>query len=65
MTVDGGKDFAISRPHLADVAIAVGSAAILGATVGILLADVVAGLAVGAGAAIVFRFTLRMINGRR
>ncbi|WP_424808669.1 hypothetical protein [Rhodococcus sp. 27YEA15] len=47
------------------MAIAVGSAAILGATVGILLADVVAGLAVGAGAAIVFRFTLRMINGRR
>lgn len=59
-----GKDLAIAAPR-ADVAIAVAAATVLGVGIGILLSNVLAGLAVGLGAAVVFRFALRMINTRR
>ena len=59
-----GKDAAIAAPR-ADVALAVAAAAVLGIGVGFLLGDIVAGLAAGAGSAVVFRFALRMINTRR
>ncbi|MFD6516894.1 hypothetical protein [Rhodococcus sp. NPDC060176] len=41
------------------------AATVLGVTVGVLLADVAAGVAVGAGTAIVFRFILRTIITRK
>ncbi|MCW2093432.1 UNVERIFIED_ORG: hypothetical protein M2328_006785 [Rhodococcus erythropolis] len=41
------------------------AATVLGVTVGVLLADVVAGVAVGAGTAVVFRFVLRSIITRK
>jgi len=45
--------------------LAVASAAVLGVTVGVLLAEVVAGVVVGAGTAVVFRFVLRSIITRK
>jgi len=45
--------------------LAIVAATALGVTVGILLADVVAGVAVGAGTAVVFRFVLRTIITRK
>ncbi|MCE4264330.1 hypothetical protein CJ178_23360 [Rhodococcus sp. ACPA4] len=59
-----GKDLAIAAPR-ADVALAVAAATVLGVGIGVLLTDVLAGLAVGLGAAVLFRFALRMINTRR
>ena len=53
------------RPASADVVLAVAVATVLGVTVGVLLADVVAGVAVGAGTAVVFRFALRTIITRK
>ena len=53
------------RPASADVALALAAATVLGVTVGVLLADVMAGIAVGAGTAVVFRFVLRMIIIRK
>ncbi len=54
------------RPAPADVALAVASATVLGVTVGgVLLAEVVAGVVVGAGTAVVFRFVLRSIITRK
>lgn len=53
------------RPAPADVALAVASAAVLGVTVWVLLAEVVAGVVVGAGTAVVFRFVLRSIITRK
>ncbi|MBT2270659.1 hypothetical protein [Rhodococcus qingshengii] len=53
------------RPASADTALAVTAATILGVTVGVLLANVVAGVAVGAGTAVVFRFVLRTIITRK
>ncbi|WP_030002980.1 hypothetical protein [Rhodococcus erythropolis] len=53
------------RPASADVALAIAAATVLGATVGVLLADVMAGVAVGAGTAVVFRFVLRSIITRK
>ncbi|MBH5141987.1 hypothetical protein [Rhodococcus erythropolis] len=44
---------------------AIAAATVLGATVGVLLTDVMAGVAVGAGTAVVFRFVLRMIITRK
>ncbi|MFF1555513.1 hypothetical protein ACFVX3_31290 [Rhodococcus erythropolis] len=44
---------------------AVAAATVLGVTVGVLLADAVAGVAVGAGTAVVFRFVLRSIITRK
>ncbi|WP_256520835.1 hypothetical protein [Rhodococcus qingshengii] len=41
------------------------AATVLGVTVGVLLADAVAGIAVGAGTAAVFRFVLRTIITRK
>ncbi|MGW8538696.1 hypothetical protein ACWGK5_31725 [Rhodococcus qingshengii] len=41
------------------------AATILGITVGVLLADVMAGVAVGAGTAVIFRFVLRTIITRK
>ncbi|MFD4785070.1 hypothetical protein ACFWNH_29025 [Rhodococcus qingshengii] len=43
---------------------AIAAATVLGVTVGVLLADVMAGIAVGAGTAVVFRFVLRSIITR-
>jgi hypothetical protein len=45
--------------------LAIVAATILGVTVGVLLADVVAGVAVGAGTAVIFRFVLRSIIIRK
>ena len=53
------------RPAPTDVALAIAAAAVLGVTVGVLLADAIAGLAVGAGTAVVFRFVLRTIITRK
>ncbi|MFF1555770.1 hypothetical protein ACFVX3_32640 [Rhodococcus erythropolis] len=53
------------RPASADVVLAVSAATVLGVTVGVLLADAVAGIAVGAGTAVVFRFVLRTIITRK
>ncbi|MDJ0104963.1 hypothetical protein QM646_00960 [Rhodococcus erythropolis] len=44
---------------------AIGATTVLGATVGVLLADAVAGVAVGASTAVVFRFVLRTIITRK
>jgi ABC-type glycerol-3-phosphate transport system substrate-binding protein len=44
---------------------AVTAATVLGVTVGVLLAEVVAGVAVGAGTAVVFHFVLRSIIARK
>ncbi|MGE2866450.1 hypothetical protein ACQGFJ_01520 [Rhodococcus sp. 3.70] len=44
---------------------AVASATVLGVTVGVLLAEVVTGVVVGAGTAVVFRFVLRSIITRK
>ncbi|MDJ0441511.1 hypothetical protein [Rhodococcus qingshengii] len=44
---------------------AIAAAAVLGVTVGVLLADAIAGLAVGAGTAVMFRFVLRTIITRK
>ncbi|WP_278251755.1 hypothetical protein [Rhodococcus sp. D-46] len=41
------------------------AATVLGVTVGVLLADVVAGVAIGAGTAVVVRFVLRTIIPRK
>ncbi|WP_276328053.1 hypothetical protein [Rhodococcus erythropolis] len=41
------------------------AATVLGVTVGVLRADVVAGVAVGAGTAAIFRFVLRSIIPRK
>lgn len=58
---------AINGPRLAsaDVVLAIAAATVLGVTVGVLLADAVTGLAVGAGTAVVFRFVLRTIITRK
>ena len=53
------------RPAPADVALAIVAATVLGATVGVLLADVMAGVAIGAGTAVIFRFVLRTIITRK
>ncbi|MCD2135952.1 hypothetical protein LQ424_29455 [Rhodococcus qingshengii] len=53
------------RSASADAALAVTAATVLGITVGVLLADVVAGVAVGAGTAVVFHFVLRSIIARK
>ncbi|KAB2581514.1 hypothetical protein BS297_30395 [Rhodococcus erythropolis] len=53
------------RPASADVVLAVTAATVLGVTVGALLADVVAGVAVGAGTAVFFHFVLRTIITRK
>ncbi|MBT2270211.1 hypothetical protein [Rhodococcus qingshengii] len=53
------------RPAPTDVALAIAAAAVLGVTVGVLLADAIAGVAVGAGTAVVFRFVLRTIITRK
>jgi len=45
--------------------LAIVAATVLDVTVGVLLADVVAGVAVGAGTAVVFRFVLRTIITRK
>jgi hypothetical protein len=45
--------------------LAIVAATVLGVTVGVLLADVVAGVAVGAGTAVIFRFVLRTIIPRK
>ncbi|MBT2272706.1 hypothetical protein [Rhodococcus qingshengii] len=53
------------RPASADVALAVAAATVLGVTVGVLLSNVVGGVAVGAGTAVAFRFVLRTIIPRK
>ncbi|WP_075835750.1 MULTISPECIES: hypothetical protein [unclassified Rhodococcus (in: high G+C Gram-positive bacteria)] len=53
------------RPASADVALALAAATVLGITVGVLLADMVAGVSVGAGTAVVFRFVPRTIITRK
>lgn len=53
------------RPASADAALAIAAATVLGVTVGVLLADAVAGVAVGAGTAVTFRFVPRMIITRK
>ncbi|ORI21810.1 hypothetical protein BH686_04235 [Rhodococcus erythropolis] len=65
MSYGGGSAINGPRPASADVALAGTAATILGITVGVLLADVVAGVAVGAGTAVVFRFVLRSITTRK
>ncbi|WP_156888965.1 hypothetical protein [Rhodococcus sp. BH4] len=66
-TSQQGRGSAINgpRPAPADVALAVASATVLGVTVGVLLAEVVTGVVVGAGTAVVFRFVLRSIITRK
>lgn len=61
------RGFAINgpRPVSADVALAVTAASVLGVTVGVLLAEVVAGVAVAASTAVVFHFVLRSIVTRK
>jgi len=53
------------RPASADVALAIAAATVLGAIVVVLVADLMAGVAVGAGTAVVFRFVLRTIITRK
>ncbi|MDV6278019.1 hypothetical protein R3Q06_31535 [Rhodococcus erythropolis] len=57
----------MSGPRLApaDVALLIAVAAVLGVTVGVLHSGVVAGVAVGAGTAVLFRFALRVITARK
>ena len=65
VTFERGSAINGPRPVSADVALAVAAASVLGVTVGVLLADAVAGVAVGAGTAVVFRFVLRTIITRK
>ncbi|MFK4362359.1 hypothetical protein [Rhodococcus sp. 27YEA6] len=53
------------RPVSADVVLTVTAATIFGVTVGVLLAEAMAGVAVGAGTAVAFHFVLRSITPRR
>ncbi|WP_185564463.1 hypothetical protein [Rhodococcus sp. KBW08] len=53
------------RPVPADVALAIVAATVPDVTVGVLLDDRMAGIAVGACTAVVFRFVLRTIITRK
>lgn len=63
--MERGSAITSPRPAPADVALAIVAATVLGATVGVLLADVMAGVAIGAGTAVIFRFVLRTIITRK
>jgi uncharacterized protein involved in exopolysaccharide biosynthesis len=63
--MERGSAITSPRPASPDVALAIVAATVLGVTVGVLLADVVVGIAVGAGTAVVFRFVLRTIITRK
>jgi len=63
--MERGSAITSPRPASADVALAIAAATVLGTTVGVLLADVMAGIAVGAGTAVIFRFVLRTIITRK
>ena len=64
-TFEGGSAINGPRPASADVALAVTVATVLGVTVGFLLGEVVAGVAVAGGTALVFHFVLRSIVTRK